>query len=112
MNAQKGLSDLSSDWRLAITAQIVNCYRSQDPDTEFYLATHAYLDPNRKLGPGHIFDWDRFVALIADTEPEQIDVDDYAAEAVEWTLEEVLMHGIGAGKFGGRDPLKRLCEKL
>jgi len=68
VNAQVGEKDYFSDWQLRVTAAIVNyCRVTIGPDRPWYLATHAYLDPNRKLDPGHVFDWDLFMRYIGQT---------------------------------------------
>lgn len=62
VNRQDG-TDHFSDWQLAITAQLVAHWCSILPIR--YLCTHAYLDPGRKLDPGELFDWERFMGYLA-----------------------------------------------
>jgi N-acetyl-anhydromuramyl-L-alanine amidase AmpD len=107
VNAQIGEGDPFSQWQVAVTAQTVNYYRSKHPDRRFYLATHSFLDPERRNDPGNIFDWQRFMSLLETGEPELVDVDDYAADAVSWVKEQGLMTGVSEQLFGGRDPVKR-----
>lgn len=61
VNRQDG-SDRFSDWQLAVTAELVAHWCSILPIR--YLYTHAYLDPGRKLDPGDIFDWDKFMGYV------------------------------------------------
>ncbi len=61
VNRQDG-RDPFSDWQLQITAEYVDYWRSRYPIR--YLATHAYLDPARKLDPGEGFDWERFLGYV------------------------------------------------
>jgi len=62
VNAQIGPKDPFSEWQIKATAQLVAHWRSVHKIK--YLYTHAFLDPGRKLDPGDIFDWEKFVKYI------------------------------------------------
>jgi|GEM_PF-6787784 len=62
VNAQTD-KDPFSDWQVKVLADLVNYARSRYSRLR-YLVTHAYLDPGRKLDPGSLFPWDKFLWLL------------------------------------------------